>query len=121
MNKPTEEELVKAFHLMWDRYSEQVRLIDRDHRIVAGNPAYTDAGGLVGGKCNVGPAEFHKGCRAAEALNTGETKTVRHDQGGTESFWVPVADDYYVHFTNGLNELIRKMQEMNPPKTSEEK
>ncbi len=49
------------------------------------------------------------------SLKSGETKTLRSQAGDTpiESFWIPVtgADGYYVHFTNGLNELIRIMTE----------
>ena len=44
MQSYTEEELAQAFHLMWDNYPEQVRLIRRDHTIVAGN-IYDMAGG----------------------------------------------------------------------------
>ena len=114
MEHRTEEELVQAFHLMWDNYPEQVRLIRRDYQVVAGNPAYLRMGGQVGGKCNVGPAEFHKGCRAREALDAGETKTVRHEVGDFVSFWVPVkGEDYYIHFTNGAEEAFRKMMEQN--------
>ena len=43
MKKRTE--LIEAFHLMWDRYPEQVRLIDRHFTVIAGNPAYVEAGG----------------------------------------------------------------------------
>lgn len=118
MDKHREEEIVGAFHLMWDSYPEQVRLIHKSYRVVAGNPAYLAAGGQVEVKCNVGPAEMHKGCQAMNALRSGETKSVR-SQGGDlqfESFWIPVAGDgeYYVHFTNGLNELVRRMMEQAP-------
>jgi hypothetical protein len=115
MNRSREEEIVQAFHLMWDGYPEQVRLIDRHYRVVAGNPAYIGAGGQTEVQCNVGPAEMHKGCQAMAALRSGETKSVSHQAGDTrvESFWIPVAGEgeYYVHFTNGLNEIIRKMTE----------
>ncbi len=110
-----EEEVVRAFHLMWDSYPEQVRLIDRRYRVVAGNPAYIGAGGQTEVQCNVGPAEMHRGCQAMNALRSGETRSVCHQAGDTrvESFWIPVAGEgeYYVHFTNGLNEVIRKMTE----------
>ena len=33
LNKYTEEEIIKAFHMMWDNYPEQVRLIDRSFRV----------------------------------------------------------------------------------------
>ncbi len=115
MNKHGEEEIVQAFHMMWDSYPEQVRLIDRHYRVAAGNPAYTGAGGQTGVQCNVGPAEMHRGCQAMSALSTGETKSIRHQAGDAcfESFWIPVGGDgeYYVHFTNGLNDAIRAMME----------
>ncbi len=108
----TREELIEAFHLMWDRYPEQVRLIDRSFLVIAGNPAYIQAGGQTGVRCNVGDPAFHRGCQAMTALNAGETRTMKTEVGGIawESFWVPVAgeEDYYIHFTNGLNESIRQ-------------
>jgi hypothetical protein len=114
-SKRREEEIILAFHLMWDRYPEQVRLIDRHYRVAAGNPAYIRAGGQTEVQCNVGPAEMHKGCQAMSALNSGETKSDRHQAGEAcfESFWIPVAKEgeYYVHFTNGLNDAIRRMTE----------
>ena len=114
----TKEELIEAFHLMWDRYPEQVRLIDRSFLVIAGNPAYTQAGGQTGVRCNVGDPAFHRGCQAMTALNTGETRTTKTEVGGVtwESFWVPVAgeEDYYIHFTNGLSESIKQyMQAKN--------
>ncbi|MCR4771983.1 MAG: hypothetical protein K5855_06675 [Oscillospiraceae bacterium] len=108
----TREELIEAFHLMWDCYPEQVRLIDRSFLVIAGNPAYVHAGGRTDVHCNEGDPEFHRGCRAIAALNAGETRTMKTEVGGItwESYWVPVAgeEDYYVHFTNGLNESIRQ-------------
>ena len=114
----TKEELIEAFHLMWDRYPEQVRLIDRSFLVIAGNPAYTQAGGQTGVHCNVGDPAFHRGCKAMAALKAGETRTTKTEVGGVtwESFWVPVAgeEDYYIHFTNGLNESIKQyMQTKN--------
>lgn len=71
----TQEELICAFHAMWDNYPEQVRLIDKTFLVLAGNKAYT----AVGVPC--------------------------------ESFWVPVEGetDYYIHYTNGLNEAIARL------------
>lgn len=107
-----EEELVRAFHMMWDNYPEQVRLIDRKFRILAGNKAYMASGGLVNVGCNLGNPEMHKGCQAIACLKAGETKTKKAVVNDVtwESFWVPVSgsEDYYVHFTNGLNEAIAK-------------
>ena len=103
MSKYTEEDIIKAFHMMWDKNPEQVRLIDRSFRVVAGNPAYIAGGGQTEIKCNVGDPELHRKCQAIAALDSGETKI--------EAYWVPVAGstEYHVHFNNGLNEIIEKL------------
>ena len=119
MSAHTEEELIRAFHLMWDNYPEQVRLIRRDHQVLAGNALYLEMGGQVGVKCNVGPAEYHRGCRAMEALGEGKAKSMKHEPGEFESFWVPVAGEteYYIHYTNGADAAYRRMLEQGfkPP------
>lgn len=108
-----EKEMVEAFHAMWDNYPEQVRLIDRKFRIVAGNKAYLAFGGMVNVKCNIGDPKMHQGCQAIACLNDRQTKIKSTEINGVkwDSYWVPVEgkDDYYVHFTNGLNEAIAKM------------
>ncbi|MBQ8975565.1 MAG: hypothetical protein IJ072_07590 [Oscillospiraceae bacterium] len=115
MDNNTQHEYIKAFHMMWDNYPESVRLIDKSFTVLAGNKAYIAMGGAVGTKCNVGDPALHKGCQAINSLKTGETKTVKSDVEGVtwESYWVPVAgcDELYVHFTNGINETIARMQQ----------
>lgn len=108
-----EKELVKAFHMMWDNYNEQVRLIDRKFRVVAGNKAYMAFGGLTNVPCNIGNPELHKGCKAMACLKNNETMIKSSEVNGVkwDSYWVPVEGypDYYVHFTNGLLESLTKM------------
>ena len=41
----SKEQMIEAFHMMWDHYPEQVRLIDRTFLVMAGNRAYLAAGG----------------------------------------------------------------------------
>ena len=50
MEAVNKEELVRAFHLMWDNYPEMVRLIDRKFNIIAGNTAFYKVGGQDGVK-----------------------------------------------------------------------
>ena len=114
MDTVSTEELVRAFHMMWDNYPEMVRLFDRRFNVIAGNPAYSRMGGRDGVKCNTGDPALHKGCQAMNALKTQETKTLRSEVEGMtwEAYWVPVAGagDFYVHFTNGFNAYAaRKM------------
>jgi len=110
----TQEELICAFHAMWDNYPEQVRLIDKTFLVLAGNKAYTAAGGQCGIRCvEQGPPEGHRGCKAQESLKEHMVKSVQNELAGVpcESFWVPVEGetDYYIHYTNGLNEAIARL------------
>ena len=118
MNDESEQKLIEAFDMMWGHYPEAVRLIHRSFRVVAGNEAYLKAGGPVGVQCNVGDPAFHRGCQAQNALKTQETKILSNEMAGlrSDSYWVPVkgAEDYYVHFTNGLNALLERMAGQAP-------
>ena len=112
METDKKEELVRAFHMMWDNYPEVVRLIDRRFNIIAGNPAFYQIGGQDGVKCNTGDPALHEGCQAMNALKTQETKTKSSEVEGVawETYWIPVAgeSDYYVHFTNGFRAYAAK-------------
>ena len=98
---------------MWGNYHEPVRLIHRSFRVVSGNAAYMSTSGQVGVRCNAANPELHVGCRAMECLREQKTTHKTSDMDGVrwDSYWVPVKDsnDYFVHFTNGVNELIEKM------------
>lgn len=109
----SEQALIDAFNKMWYNYHEPVRLIHRSFRVVAGNAAYLETDGQVGGKCNAANPELHVGCRAMECLRERKTTSKTSDMYGVrwDSYWVPVAgvDDYFIHFTNGINEFMAKM------------
>ena len=82
MENVSEEELVKAFHMMWDNYPEMVRLIHRSFRVVAGNPVYLQMGGQTDIKCNTGDPALHRGCQAIASLKSRETKTLTSEMEG---------------------------------------
>ena len=109
----TEQALIDAFQMMWGNYHEPVRLIHRSFRVLAGNSAYLNTGGKVGGKCNSANPELHIGCRAMECLRERKTTCKASDMGGVrcDSYWVPVDGnaDYFVHFTNGMNDFMNMM------------
>jgi hypothetical protein len=46
------------------------------------------------------------------ALKTGQARCVHTEVAGVrwDSYWIPVegAGDYFVHFTNGINESVEK-------------
>ena len=109
----SKEELITAFHAMWDNYPEQVRLIDKTFLVLAGNKAYLAAGGETGIRCcEQGTPEIHRGCQAQASLKERAAKSVPSTMAGVpcESFWIPVEGetDYFIHYTNGLNEAIAR-------------
>mgnify|MGYP001571354579 CR=1 FL=1 len=109
-----ESKIISAFEMMWGKYDEPVRLIRRGFDIIAVNEAYSAMGGVAGVKCNATNPEMHKGCKAMEALKTNDTKKVVSEKDGVQwtSYWIPVSGfpDYFIHFTNGLNEYLEKLK-----------
>lgn len=109
-----EEELSKAFEMMWGKFPEPVMLIHRDRTIIAANECCQSLGGAPGTKCNAVQPERHKGCKANEALDNNETRSISYNMGETEviSYWMPVSGvaDYFVHFGIGTAEAMKAFQ-----------
>ena len=71
----TVEEIIRAFHLMWDGFPEPILLIRKSREIVAANKKAEAFGIKAGSKCSsYGKPEQHKGCRCNEAAD--EKKTI---------------------------------------------
>lgn len=113
MDDNQENVLIEAFQMMWGNYPEPVRLIHKSFRVVSGNAAYINSNGPVDVKCNATNPELHRGCKAMAALKDKETKIKTSIMNDVQwvSYWVPVngVEDYFVHFTNGINEYMKKM------------
>jgi hypothetical protein len=109
-----EEQLIKAFEMMWGNFPEPVMLIHRSSTIIAANECCKAFGGVPGAKCNAIQPEKHKGCKANEALDKNETCTASQKIGETSmtSYWVPVSgvSDYFVHFGIGTLDAMKAMQ-----------
>jgi hypothetical protein len=97
-------ELIKAFHLMWDHYPKLCSLIHKSREVVAVNPACAHIDRKVGTICvQEQPPEKHAGCKANQALKTGDAQVLRRSkEDGAELlvFWLPVDGypDFYPHF-----------------------
>ncbi|MDA8222612.1 MAG: hypothetical protein M0Z35_13160 [Desulfitobacterium hafniense] len=108
-----ENQLIHAFEMMWGKYHEPVTLVHRSFTIIAVNEACRAYGRVAGVKCNAENPELHKGCQAIQALTTNEPKIAVSERNGINwtSFWIPVSGvpDYFIHFTNGLNEYMEKL------------
>jgi hypothetical protein len=69
LEHPLPQEVIDAFHLMFDHFPEGAQLTHRSKQIVALNPACRSGGKDVGMICaKQGPPEAHKGCLANKAI-----------------------------------------------------
>ena len=96
-----DEQLIAAFHALWDAFPGAARLINRKHEILAANRAAQDKGFLPGLICaKVGTPESHKNCLFAKTLRT---KQGQYNLSGEHLLrgWLPVSgrDDVVVHFS----------------------
>lgn len=103
-----EEQVIQAFHAMWDNFPEPVTLIKKNRDIYAVNTKAASFG-LKGGavmKCSqVGSPEQHKGCRCNEAADEKKAVYVQYQTAFGKSFgyWIPVAgnEEFIIHFGVG--------------------
>ncbi len=102
----TDEEIVSAFHSMWDNFPEPVTITQKSREMVAVNKAAESLGLKAGIKCSsIGKPEDHKGCLCNKAIDSGKSIGVSYEGpfGRTYGFWVPIAGrpDWVLHFSVG--------------------
>lgn len=109
-----EEQLIKAFEMMWGKFPEPVMLIHRSRTILAVNQCCKVYGGVPGTKCNAVQPEKHAGCKANEALDKNETciSSQKIEEAEITSYWVPVSGvpDYFIHFGLGILDATKALQ-----------
>ncbi|MGX8833603.1 hypothetical protein ACWG0P_05255 [Amedibacillus sp. YH-ame6] len=106
MSKENLEEIITAFHCMWDAFPGPVRLIDKTHIVLAANPIADEKGFKVGVCCaRVGDPSSHRGCKSAQLLKTRSAQCDRPEKNRIRG-WVPVKgfDSVYVHYTLQLSD-----------------
>ena len=63
------EEIIRAFHLMWDNFPEAVMITQKSREVVAVNKKAAEFGLKPGIKCSsIGKPENHKGCQCNPLL-----------------------------------------------------
>lgn len=100
------EEMIAAFHAMWDNFPEPVMLIQKDRKIHALNAKAKAFGIEEEGKCtSIGTPEQHKSCLCNRAVDEKRTVCSMYDteKGKGYGYWMPVAgaEDYIIHFGVG--------------------
>ncbi len=100
------EEIIRAFHLMWDNFPEAVMITQKSREIIAVNNKAAEFGLKPGIKCSsIGKPENHKGCQCNQAVDTGEPVfcTYEGNFGKAYGFWIPISEkpEWVIHFGVG--------------------
>jgi hypothetical protein len=103
-NMPSEE-VINAFHLMWDNFPAPVSLVHKTREVVAVSKEhvnYMEPGVICARTGSNGP---HIGCCANEALKSGKAIARTHHSKTEDkeliTYWIPLDgySDYYVHLS----------------------
>ena len=117
------EEILKAFHMMWDNFPEAVTITQKSREIVAVNKKAAEFGLTPGIKCSsIGKPENHAGCKCNQAVDTGEPQicTYEGNYGKAYGYWIPIADkpEWVIHFGVGYAFEYPKI-DRSPKKSTE--
>lgn len=102
----TDEEIIRAFHVMWDNFPEPVMITQKSREMIAVNKKGQEVGLQVGVKCSsIGKPEQHKGCLCNKAVATGEPIYITYQGpfGKAYGYWIPVPEkpEWIIHFGVG--------------------
>lgn len=102
----SDNEILKAFHMMWDNFPEAVMITQKSREIIAVNKMAAEAGLSAGIKCSsIGNPEQHKGCLCNKAADSKETVTVTYEGpfGRAYGYWIPISEkpEWIIHFGVG--------------------
>lgn len=117
------EDIIRAFHMMWDNFPEAVMITQKSREIVAVNKKAAEFGLKAGIKCSsIGKPENHIGCLCNQAVDTGEVQFVTYDGafGKAFGYWIPIPEkpDWVIHFGVGHAFEYKKINR-SPSKKSE--
>lgn len=119
------EDIIRAFHLMWDNFPEAVTITQKSREIVAVNKKAAEFGLQPGVKCSsIGKPENHKGCQCDKAVDTGEAQfcTYEGNFGKAYGYWIPIPEkpEWVIHFGVGyafeypkINRSVKKSESLN--------
>ena len=112
---PVTQEILDAFHLMWDLHPSPVMLVRANREIVAVNTTGKELGIPAGAKCFslAGRESVCKHCQANAALAEGKARragSYAESLGGfVDGYWTPLAGvpGLYLHYGNNISEYVR--------------
>lgn len=102
----TDEEIIQAFHIMWDNFPEPVMITQKNREIIAINKTAEKFGLKVGIKCSsIGKPENHRGCLCNKAVESGEPVFISYQGnfGKAYGYWIPISakPEWIIHFGVG--------------------
>ena len=102
----TDEEIIKAFHIMWDNFPEPVMITQKSREMIAVNKKAAELGLTVGVKCSsIGKPENHRGCLCNKAVDSGKPVYITYQGafGKAYGYWIPIPDktEWIIHFGVG--------------------
>ena len=100
------DEIIRAFHLMWDNFPEAVMITQKSREIVAVNKKAAEFGLQPGVKCSsIGKPENHRGCQCDKSVDTGEVQCCTYEGqfGKAYGYWIPIPEkpEWIIHFGVG--------------------
>ena len=102
----TDEEIIRAFHVMWDNFPEPVMITQKSREMIAVNKKAAEMGLTPGVKCSsIGGPERHKGCLCNRAIDNQETVAIAYEGpfGRAYGYWIPIPErsEWVIHFGVG--------------------
>ncbi len=102
----TDEELIHAFHVMWDGFPEAVTITQKSRVMIAVNKKAAEFGLKPGIKCSsIGSPEQHKGCLCNRAADSKKTVAITYEGpfGKSYGYWIPIEErpEWIIHFGVG--------------------
>jgi hypothetical protein len=103
LKHPLPQEVVDAFHTMWDLFPEPVSLVHKSREVIAVNKVhYLTPGAICARRGRGGP---HNDCQANQALQEQKAVVVsKHsplEKQQLITYWVPIVGhpEYFIHFS----------------------
>ena len=99
------QNVIDAFHMMWDNFPEPVMLIQKSRQIYAVNKKAASMGLNTEMKCSQIGTEPHRGCLCNKAADEKKAVYITYETplGQAYGYWIPVAghEEYLLPFGVG--------------------
>ncbi|MDR3043082.1 MAG: hypothetical protein LBU75_02315 [Desulfovibrio sp.] len=109
-------DILKAFHMMWDKHPSPVMLTRPNRTIVAANAAALAVGIEPGRKCFTlcGPEKPCAACKANQAVRDDAcARSLSYTEAGSrfvDAYWTPLAgvEGLFLHYANDITPCVRQ-------------